>query len=425
MKNTFKKLITEWFERKPPELIARDIPIKITKDILAIIGPRRVGKTFLMFQIIKELLKENNKEEILFIDFEDNRLVNIKAEELDDLFIAYKEISSHELKYLFFDEIHEIEHWNKFVRRLHNLQKYKIIISGSSSKLLSREIATQLRGRYKSIFVAPFSFKEFLELNDFKYTSRVEASEQKGTLLRLFNEYLNRGGYPEIIKEKDLYEKRNKINSYYETTFYKDIVERHKITNYDVLELLMNYLLNNYASVFSVTQFEKILKEKGLKVSKKTISLYLKYLEEAFFIYALEEFSYSARKRIMRPKKTYLIDNALISFLSSKFSPDKGKLLENLVLGELKRQTKDIYFYKEKQECDFVIKEGPKITEALQVCYELNEKNKKREIKGLFEALNYFKLKKGTILTYDQEKVLNIKDREIRIVPVWKWLLSK
>src|SRR3990167_513101 len=148
------------------------------------------------------------------------------------------------------------------------------------------------------------------------------------------------------------------MRAYYETTFYKDLVERHKITNYDLLEQLMNYLLNNCSRRFSVTSFVKILQMKGIKVSKKTISLYLKYLEEAFFIYSVEEFSYSARKRMMRPKKVYLIDNAFVTFLSIQFSPDKGKLLENMVLGHLKRQASEVFVYNEKKECDFVIKSG-------------------------------------------------------------------
>jgi len=167
-----------------------------------------------------------------------------------------------------------------------------------------------------------------------------------------------------------------------------------------------------------------MLKEKGLNVSKKTISLFLKYLEEAFFVSAVEEFSYSARHRIMRPKKVYLIDNALITFLSIQYSPDKGKLLENLIFGQFWKEFKWVYFFKGKNECDFVVKEGNKIAKAIQVCYELNEKNKNREIKGLVEALEYFRLEKGLILTYDQEDSLMVKGKKIEIFPAWKWLLE-
>ncbi|RLE46533.1 ATP-binding protein [Candidatus Woesearchaeota archaeon] len=425
MKEVFKKIISEWLEKKLPDLVERDIPTKLTNDILSIIGPRRAGKTFFMFQIIKGLLRKTNKEEILFIDFEDNRLVGLKPKDLDDIFIAHKELSNKSPKYLFFDEIQEVKLWSKFIRRLHNTQKFKIIISGSSSKLLSKEIATELRGRYSSRFITTFSFKEFLKFKKFKFTRTTEYTEKKGVLLRLFKEYLETGGYPEIIKLNDFFERKEKINNYYDTIFYRDIIERHKITNYDALDALMNYLLNDYATIFSITQFEKFLKEKGTHISKKTISAYLKYLSEAFFIYAIEEFSYSAKKRLMRPKKIYVIDNGMISCLSTQFSPDKGRMLENLVLTELKRKQKSVYYYKEKQECDFLIKEGIKITQAIQVSFELNEKNKRRELKGLLEAMKQFNLKKGLILTNNQEKELVIENKKIMIKPVWKWLLEQ
>ncbi|HLC91150.1 MAG TPA: ATP-binding protein [Candidatus Nanoarchaeia archaeon] len=425
MREIFKKIIVEWWEKNLPPLIEREIPWKITSDILAIAGPRRVGKTYLIFQIIKKLLQNHNREEILFIDFEDNRLVGLTDKNLDDLFIAYRELTDKELKYIFFDEIQVVDHWSTFVRRLHNTQKYHIIISGSSSKLLSKEIATELRGRYHSIFVSPFSFSEFISFRGLEYSPKIDYSELRGKFLRIFQEYLVNGGYPEVIKEESIEEKKTKMRAYYETTFYKDLVERHKITNYDLLEQLMNYLLNNCSRRFSVTSFEKILQMKGIKVSKKTISLYLKYLEEAFFIYSVEEFSYSAKNRMMRPRKIYLIDNAFVTFLSIQFSPDKGKLLENVVLGHLKRQSPEIFFYNEQKECDFVVKQDQKIILAIQVCYELTEENKKRELKGLLEALDYFKLKEGLILTYDQENSFKVDNKMIKVMPVWKWLLQK
>ncbi len=424
MKESFKKLIVEWWERKLPELIEREASPKITEDVLAIIGPRRVGKTYLMYQLIKQLLKTVPKEEILYIDFEDNRLVGLKAEEADEMFVAYKELTAQGLKYLFFDEVQAFPYWSNFVRKLHNLKKYKIIVSGSSAKLLSKEIATELRGRYKSIFLSLFSFKEFLGLNQFVYSPQIEYSERKGELLRFFNTYLEQGGYPEIITEKDLSEKRIKLRSYFETIFYKDIIERHKVTNHVVLEQMMVYLLNNPAKTFSITGFEKILRKKEIYVSKNTISLYLKYLEEAFFVNLVEEFSYSPKKRLMRPKKVYLVDNGLIRFLSSQFSPESGRLLENCVALELKRKEREVFFFQEKYECDFVVKEGIKINQTIQVCWEINEENEKREIKGLVEAMDFFKINDGLLLTYDQEKDLKIDSKKIKFLPVWKWLLK-
>ncbi len=425
MKDNFKKLEIEWQEKELPFLLERNLLPKITDDILAIIGPRRVGKTYLMYQLLQNLLTHVSKEEILLIDFEDNRLVGLTAEQADEMFIAHKELNPSPLKYLFFDEVQALPNWSRFIRKLHNQQKYKIIISGSSAKLLSQEIATELRGRYKAIFVSPFSFQEFISIKQFSYTPQVEFSEKKGTLLRLFQEYLENGGYPEIIKEEDKSEKKQKIQSYFQTIFYKDIVERHKLTNYAVLEQLMSYLLSNGARVFSITQFEKVLKEKSIAVSKKTISLYLKYLEEAFFIYALEEFSYSSKKRIMRPKKVYLIDNGLITFLSTQFSPDLGRLLESCVLIELQRRAEKVFYFHGTHECDFLVKEGLNVQQAIQVCCRLELHNEKREVQGLLEALKIFNLKKGLILTFDQEQEIKRNGAIIIVKPVWKWLLSE
>ncbi len=424
MKDIFKKIISGWYAKSLPLLIERKDYSFQSNDIVAIIGPRRVGKTFFMFQQIKKILLNHHKEEVLFLDFEDNRFVGIKTEELDELFIAQKELSDKQLRFLFFDEIQEVKYWSKFLRRLHNENKYIIFISGSSSTLLSKEIATELRGRYKSIILLPFSFQEFLALKHFVYTAKVEFSDEKGRLLRYFEEYLHYGGYPELVTMTDAEERRIKVKSYFETVFYKDLVERHKITNYEVMGLLMNFLLNNCASLFSVSKFEAILKGRGLNVSKKTISLYLKYLEEAFFIYTVEEFSYSARKRMMRPKKVYLIDTIFVTLLSEQFSPDNGKLLENVVLGELKRKEKEVYFFKGQKECDFVVKRGNKIEQVIQVCYTLNEKNKDRELKGLKEAMDFFKLTEGFLLTQDQREDIIFEGKKVKVRPVWKWLLE-
>lgn len=424
MKETFKKLIAEWWEKEIPPLIEREISLKLSTDVLALLGPRRVGKTSCMLLLAQDVLKKVSKEETLFIDFEDNRLVGLSAEKLDDLFVAHQELSSAKLKYLFFDEIQAMPSWSRFLRRLHNQKQYQIVVSGSSSRLLAKEVATELRGRYKSIFISPFSFREFLQIKKFNYTPSLEYTQNKGALLRFWNEYLEKGGYPEIILESETSEQRQKMQSYFETIFYKDVIERNKVQHHELLEMLMSYLLDTPATLFSVTQFEKVLKERGFSVSKKTISLYLKYLEEAFFSYSVEEFSYSAKKRLMRPKKVYVVDTGLVTFLSSKFNPDKGRLLENGVFLELLRQGKEVFFYNEKKECDFVVKKGFKIVKAIQVCYELHEGDKKRELGGLLDAMHFFKLQEGMILTQEQEKIIEVEGKKIRILPVWKWLLE-
>lgn len=423
-RDVFKRIIVEWLERPLPDLVKRDIELRVDREnINAVIGPRRVGKTSLMLYTIKCLLGQSRKEEILFVDFEDNRLTGISSRELDELFVAHREVTGIEPKYLFFDEVQEAPGWSKFVRRLHNSEKYCIVVSGSSSKLLSREIATELRGRYRSTLMLPFSFKEFLSLRGFEYDGKVQFSEKKGMLLSLLEEYLSYGGFPLVAKKSDLNDKKDLVKSYYETIFYKDIIERYKVKNIDIMEALMSHVLDNNSTMFSVSSFGKVLKEKGVKASKKTVSLYLKYLEDAFFVFSSQKFSYSSKVRSLNPKKIYLLDNSFQVFLSTNFSPDKGKLLEAVVMQELKRRNAQVFYFNEKKECDFIIKDGRQL-EAIQATYELNSNNKERETAGLAEALRQTKAEKGTILTMDQEEEINIEGKKIMATPVWKWLLE-
>src|SRR3989344_993818 len=422
-RDVFKRIVAEWLERPLPELIRRNIELKPDKEnINAVIGPRRVGKTSLMLYTAKGLLGKLRKEEILFVDFEDNRLAGISSPELDELFVAHREVTGIEPKYLFFDEVQQAPGWSKFIRRLHNSGKYCIVVSGSSSKLLSMEIATELRGRYKSTLMLPFSFKEFLALKGFTYDGKLQISEKKGLLLRLLEEYMSYGGFP-LVAKSDLNGKKDLVRSYYETVFYKDIVERYKVKNIDIMEALMGHAMDNNSTMFSVTSFWKVLKQKGIKTSKKTVSLYLKYLEDAFFVFSSQKFSYSSKVRSLNPKKIYLSDNSFQIFLSTNFSPDRGKLLEAVVMQELKRRNSQIFYFKEKKECDFIIKNGRQLA-ALQATYELNPGNRERETAGLLEALGKLKTRKGTILTFDQEEEIKSGGKKIAVTPIWKWLLG-
>jgi uncharacterized protein len=419
VKEVFKKILSEWQEAKPIVLVKRDAKINISKEIIsAIIGPRRVGKTSLM--LIEA--QKYNKEETIFIDFEDNRLAGLKNEELDELFIAHEEITGKEAKYLFFDEIQSAPEWSKFIRRLHNTKKYFIFVTGSSSKLLSKEIATELRGRYISTLLLPLTFKEYLRFKGFDYKKTTEFTSKKGQLIKLLREYIAGGGFPATIN-KNQYEKRELIKTYFETIFYKDIIERHKIENSGLIEQIINYLIENNGELFSINNFHKILKNKGLETSKKTISQYLKYVEDTFFILTTEKFAYSSKVRIQNPKKVYLVDNSFQTMLSSNFSPNDGKKLESMVMNQLAKTCDKVYYHKEKKECDFITKQNAKLS-AIQVCLILGDKNKKREVQGLLDAMQTHKIKQGLILTLDQEDKLEENGKIIEIKPVWKWLLD-
>jgi predicted AAA+ superfamily ATPase len=218
-------------------------------------------------------------------------------------------------------------------------------------------------------------------------------------------------------------DKRNLLQNYYRTVFYKDILDRYGIRAKHVLDSIMDYCLNTYSELFSISKFEKRLKANNIPGSKRTIANYLRYLEDAFFILVNEKFSYSPRKRVMNPKKTYLMDTGFCN-LGTEFTENKGKLLENVVALELYRGQEETFYFKERSECDFVVKKGRRPAEAIQVCWELNDRNRDRELSGLLEAADALGVGKAYILTHNQERVIRHKRRRIEVVPTWRWLLE-
>lgn len=429
MMNTeiIKKVIAEWLEDKVlPPLIKRDVPdldLNHISEIIAVAGPRRAGKTFYMYQLIQSLLAQGNcsREDVLFVDFEDYRLADFIDADIDSLFTVFQQVAGKAPTFLFFDEIQRLAGWSRVLRTLHNQSSFRIVVTGSNAGLLEREIATELRGRCRSILMMPFSFREFIRFHDISDTERVLLTPARGRVLNAFEHYLKEGGFPEVVKKETISEKRELLQSYYQTIFYRDILERYNIKAKTLLEYVMRYSLNTFSDLFSISMLEKELKRHGLPGSKQTISNYFSYLQEAFFLAAHDKFSYSPRQRIMNPKKIYLLDTGF-SMLSTDFSENRGKLLENAVAVELFRRRAECFYYKGRRECDFVVKEGTKLKAAIQVCWELTQKNESREFRGLREAMTALDIREGFILTNDEDNELTFEGIKIRIMPVWKWL---
>ena len=400
-KETLLTVVAEWLEEgEIPSLVARNqhtIDPENLHRILAVVGPRRAGKTYFMYQIIKSLLQSgrHEKEDILFIDFEDYRLGGFSGDDMDELFAAFHQLAGRYPRFLFFDEVQNLPDWNRVLRTLHNRRRFKIIVSGSNSKLLGSETATELRGRYDDFLMLPFSFREYLQYRGISFTPASLHTAARGNIMAAFDDYLLRGGFPEVVMAGKEPEQRRLLQSYFKTIFYRDILERYHVKARYVLDALMNDFLETYSSVFSITRFEKHLKGNGLPGSKRTIANYLHYLQEAFFIIANEKFSFSLRRRIMNPKKIYLTDTGFAA-LGRPFAENRGRILENTVAIELFRRGLELYYFKDKKECDFIVKAGTRPTHAIQVCWELTRLNEKREISG----------------------------RRISVLPVWKWLLT-
>lgn len=418
----FKYLIKEFHEFEFPEIITRELAIPQTNKIISLVGSRRVGKTFYFYQLINNLLgKGVSKECILYINFEDDRLFPIKTGELNDLLEAYYELYpdlKNKKKYFFFDEIQNVKNWEIFVRRIVDKEKVEMYITGSSSKLLSKEIATSLRGRTLTFYLYPLSFKEFLKFKNIQVEKDISYSTKRFKIKYLFKEYLEYGAFPEVVKSEKL--KQDILSNYFEMVIYRDLVERFSIRNINLLKMLSKYLITNVSSRFSINSYYKSLKQET-KVSKETILEYLSHLSDINLIHLVPIFSYSLKVQQVNPSKAYCIDTGLRNAVSLRFSEDEGRLAENVVFIELKRRGHEIFYWKNTKEVDFVIKDKNNKIIAFNVSYtdEIDE----REITSLQEFKTKYssKIKDLIILTKDAEG----KKGNITLIPLWKWLLNE
>lgn len=376
-----------------------------TRQITVISGIRRSGKSTLLAQFSKKF------KNFYYINLDDERLLDFTVRDFSNLMIVFRK--NFESKNIFLDEIQNIPKWERFVRRLYD-EGYKIFLTGSNAKLLSSELATHLTGRYVKISLYPFSFKEFLKYE--KIDPAKKNSANKAKILKKFDVYLNNGGFPEFIKSKD----DEFLKRVYDDILYKDLLVRFKIREVKAFKQLSAYLFTNFTSEISYNSLKSIL---GFK-STTSVKNYVEFMQESFLIFELFKYDYSLKRQIVSDKKIYVIDNGLRNNVAFYFSDDFGKMLENMVFLELKRRNKEIFYYKGKKECDFLTKEKTKITGAIQVTKNLNEKNEKRELDGLSEAMRKFGLKKGIILTLDQKEFKRKNGFDIEIIPVSEWLLE-
>jgi len=420
-KEVLKELIIQAQEMEI-DIIERELEMQFVGRINAIIGPRRAGKTFFIYQTIAELKRAGHKDKIIYINFEDERLQPL--EDLDAIFNAYYELypeNTNQKLYLFFDEIHEAPSWQKFIRRLHERKEFEICITGSSSKLLSKEIATELRGRTLTHLILPYSFHEYLTARGISTERNFEHGKGKFKVKAALHDYVQNGGFPEVVTV-DSPLKVKILQEYFDMIFYRDLVERYGIRNFDMVREMLLYLINNFALNFSMNKYHNLLTSQGRKIGKNSLFAYLAAAADVNLVFIISKFG-NLKDQMVNPKKIYVVDNGLVTAVSSRVSPDTGRLYENLVLVELKRRNREVYYWKEKRECDFLVKERSGISEAIQVCYEITDENKEREIGGLLEAMERFDLKKGLIITADFEGEEQHNGKIIRYEPLWKWLL--
>lgn len=426
MRNIFRRIITDFQERPIRSTLKREINVPLHSDkIISLIGVRRCGKTSILYNMIEELRRSIDPKNIVYINFEDDRLFGSKLSDLDEMIEGYFELypdKRDEKVYLFFDEVQNIFGWEVFIRRIYDTLNVQITITGSSSKLLSSEIATSLRGRTLTYEIFPFSFKEYLRFKNI--TVNLNSSKSLSYIKNSFEEYLVSGGFPETIGEDGSIQKRI-LSDYVNLIVYKDIIERYNISNTVLLKHLIKYTFVNIATSISITKLYNDFKSNGFKLGKETLFDYFGYLEEAYALFSVPIFRSSVREEQRNPKKIYAIDNGLRAVYDASFSPDYAKLYENLVFLALRSQTADIYYVKEHQEIDFYcVINGEK--KLINVSYEIdNPKTWDREIGSLLEGMNYIGIERSMLITKDKDEILTIDNKQIVCIPLWKWLLSE
>ncbi len=431
MIETIKSIIVDFQELHLETGVPRRLKVKALPGKATVcIGVRRGGKSTYLFQTVDWLLGQGvRRENILYLNFFDDRLHNLKQEGLglitEAYYSLYPEKKNSETVYCFFDEIQAVEGWEPFVDRLMRTEKCEVYLSGSSARMLSREIATQMRGRALSWELFPFSFREFLDYKGIDSAGPL-STKQRLTVQKAFDEYWETGGFPEVAGlERQL---RIKIHQeYFQAILFRDLVERHDVSHPRAVADLAHRLIDNTASLYSVNSLTGYLKSLGHKAPKSAVSDYLDWFEDAYFLFTVRIFDASLARSMTNPKKIYCIDHALVTSLTSGILVNSGHLLENLIFTALRRVSPDIYYYKTKggREVDFIAQPEDRSRLLVQVCESMAEpRTRKREVTALSEAITELGLESGIIVTYGEGDKIEVGGGKISVVPAWRFLLD-
>ena len=406
---------------KNVELVNRDIVLREGNFINAVIGPRRSGKTSLMLLYMKRLgVKESNK---VFINCEDIDFVGITVSDLGSLeeamYRVYNPVETEDI-YLFIDEVQTFPEWSRWVRTLFDQQKYKMFITGSTSDLSLNNLPSELRGRAVNTIVLPFSFKEYLNAKRVVPAEYMKASDVSRVVVAL-SDFLDFGGYPEIVKAEDSVLKRTLLSELYATVIQRDLVERYGIRKTAVFRAFVNSLFGSACRNVSVSALVGWFEAQGTKISSQTALNYINYVQSAFLFFLVYPYSRKVKERNTKPK-LYVSDSGILGL----FEPDKGKKLENTVFVELIRRGENVYYYKTASEdVDFVLTKENRTCELIQVCYSINDPaTYAREINSLLGASEKLSCSTLTIVTFNEEKTIKLKEKVVKVTPAWKWLLK-
>lgn len=417
-----RKIVQEQYEtilRKPLGIqreIMAQLEIKLKSNhIYVITGIRRCGKSTLLRQIMHTFYHDQN---FYYLNFDDERLTGFTADDFDRMYeVLIEHFGNYDV--FFFDEIQNVKDFERFIRRLHDMEK-KVFITGSNATLLGSEIATKLTGRHLDLELFPFSFREFLKFYAKEITnSDIYSAVGRSAIIKQFDQYCKDGGMPEYLQVHD----NEILMRIYEDILIKDIAVRNNLTSIKQLKDLARYLFSNVGSKINYSKLSQFVQIK----SPNTVKSYMEQIQIAYLGFMIPKLEYSVKKQIISDRKFYAIDTGMIEKVSTKISEDKGWILENMVYMELRRRFIDSIIYYDKtdeSECDFAIMNRHTVHTAIQVTYFLSDQNRTRELAGIESVLKRYNLNEGWILTYDQEEEINLIKYIIHVIPVWKWLLK-
>jgi hypothetical protein len=428
-----KKLIVEQRDLflKIANPIARDAisgklfnQVSRINEAVIITGARRSGKSFLLKLIWQKIRIEQNAAENNFFcfNFEDERLLKFRAGDFELLMEAFEQLFSADKRqkiYLFFDEIQVVKGWEKFINRLLRQEQYKMFITGSNATLLSKEIDSALTGRTYPINLFPLSFGEFVayKMGSVPSGADLYRPEIVAKLKKLFAQYAENGGFPEVVLQNF----RPVLQEYLKSIIYRDVVLRYKIKQEANLREIAAFVISNIGSVFSLEKIARMAKMKNLT----TVKNYLSYLENSFLFYRVSRYSHSLKTQIYNPDKLYVVDTGFYNEVAFTGTANRGRILENLVFMELKRKYGEIYYFQGKRECDFLIKNKNEMVLAAQSTVFMDDNNREREIGGLTEAMDEYKIKKGLIIVENESDTINENGKIIEVKPIWRWCLER
>ena len=432
MKTAIKAILREFYDDGiPTDAVSRDVEYcESLRAATVVKGMRRTGKTFVTYLKMRALMKEGVElGRIVHVNFEDERLKHMNAEDLHLINEVHAELHPRcatQKCWYFLGELQAVEGWEAYARRLVDSSKVQLSLTGSSSKLLSEEIATEMRGRSIPIEVFPLSFHEFVRFNGIMDSVPQDGwtERERGTLRNAMSLYLERGGFPDV-QHVSAGIRAGMLQGYVDAVLYRDVLERHAVPSVQALRYTLEYLFHNFARKISTRAIAGVLRQMGVAAGRESIADYLGYFKDAYLTYPVSIRSDSLAVKRVNPDKMYLVDTGLIRSMNAKMDQEKGWLLENLVFLSLRRGFNKIEYYVTKGggEVDFLVQDNVTLNRRLiQVTWDMSDKTTfAREMKALTEAMAETGIGDGTIVTWDDEREIN----GVRIVPAWKWCASR